>query len=129
MSANTHERTSAGTDGGPEVRAAAGGSDHEEGYVVNPGGGDWDELAAEANEHSDERIVGDHPVADLNQGFTQCRMQAGIVGHQQGGPRIGPGGRLKASGLGIGLSQDTPHLGIVGGFLNARLQGRDHPAQ
>ena len=57
MSANTHERTSAGTDGGPEVRAAAGGSDHEEGYVVNPGGGDWDELAAEAIEHSDERIV------------------------------------------------------------------------
>ena len=92
MSANTHERTSAGTDGGPEVRAAAGGSDHEEGYVVNPGGGDWDELAAEAIEHSDERIVVNmgpqHPsthgvlrlILELDGEYvTECRVGIGYL--------------------------------------------------
>lgn len=40
-----------------DVRAAAGAGDEDGDFVVTTSGGDWEELSAEAIEHSDERIV------------------------------------------------------------------------
>ena len=39
------------------VHASGGAADSDDGYHLHAVGGDWDELAAEAMEHSDERIV------------------------------------------------------------------------
>ncbi len=93
MSANTQEQTAAPTGADePGVSAAGGSNDHEEGYIVNPGGGDWEALAAEAIEHSDERIVVNmgpqHPsthgvlrlILELDgETVTECRVGIGYL--------------------------------------------------
>lgn len=40
-----------------DIKVPAGAGDTDEGYVLDAAGGDWADLAAEAVEHSDERIV------------------------------------------------------------------------
>ncbi len=39
------------------TRATAGAPDRDDGYVIHAAGGDWDAVAQEAIDHSDERIV------------------------------------------------------------------------
>lgn len=40
-----------------QYKVTAGAGDNDEGYVLDAVGGDWEDLASEAVEHSDERIV------------------------------------------------------------------------
>lgn len=67
-------------------------SDSEEGYVINSGGADWDEVSAEAIAHSDERIVVNmgpqHPsthgvlrlILELDGEYvTECRVGIGYL--------------------------------------------------
>ncbi|MDO5711097.1 MAG: NADH-quinone oxidoreductase subunit D, partial [Micrococcales bacterium] len=96
MSANTHERASSQPSSEsrsqPGVSAAGGSNDYEDGYVIDAGGGDWDDLAAEAIEHSDERIVVNmgpqHPsthgvlrlILELDgENVTECRVGIGYL--------------------------------------------------
>ena len=52
MSTNTRD-----TSAQENLHASGGASDSDDGYHIHAVGGDWDELAQEAMEHSDERIV------------------------------------------------------------------------
>jgi NADH-quinone oxidoreductase subunit D len=51
----TSNPTAGAADQTPKSTAGAG--DDDSGYFLNASGGDWDDVAAEAIEHSDERIV------------------------------------------------------------------------
>ncbi|WP_068432938.1 NADH-quinone oxidoreductase subunit D [Piscicoccus intestinalis] len=92
MTANTSTGGATAFDAGENVRATPGMSDSEEGYVINSGGADWDEVSAEAIAHSDERIVVNmgpqHPsthgvlrlILELDGEYvTECRVGIGYL--------------------------------------------------
>ncbi|WP_226345695.1 NADH-quinone oxidoreductase subunit D [Agilicoccus flavus] len=77
---------------GEDVHAAGGEDDRADDYVLHAEGGDWDEIAAEAVDHSDERIVVNmgpqHPsthgvlrlILELDgESVTECRVGIGYL--------------------------------------------------